>query len=253
MVDRSQSELERIQRDYERRDAIGASAVYKHTNPAFLFQVQERERLILDAVRLEGIELERAAVLDVGCGTGATLQRLADFGAARTVGVDLMEHRIAEGRNRFPTLELQQGNAAALPFADASFDVVFQFTMLSSILDAELRGAVANEMWRVTRPGGVIVSYDLRTPPAWLTTSARLLSRFGLRTTAEPAAAGTPLAGLGADELRSLFPSGSVNMRSLTLDLQVATVVRHSHLLASFLALVPFLRTHLLATIRRPG
>ncbi len=72
-----------------------------------------------------------------------------------------MEDRVAEGRKRYPALQLQVGSATELPFADGEFDLVTQFTCLSSILDDEVRLAVAREMRRVAA-GGWVLSFDMR-------------------------------------------------------------------------------------------
>ena len=56
-------------------------------------------------------------------------------------------------------------NAAELPFPDGEFDLVTHFTCLSSVLDPGLRAAIAAEMWRVVRPGGVVLSFDMRPAP----------------------------------------------------------------------------------------
>jgi SAM-dependent methyltransferase len=114
-------------------------------------------------------------VLEVGCGTGLVLMRIARF-ARRAEGVDLSPRMLERARAR--GLQVQLGDAAALPYADASFDVVCSFKVLAHVadLDASLR-----EMARVVRPGGFLV-FDLynRTSLRWL--GKRLL---GPRATSE--------------------------------------------------------------------
>ncbi len=92
-----------------------------------------------------------ARVLEVGCGTGLLLSRIAPI-ASRAVGVDLSPGMIARARDR--GLNVVRGSAVALPFADASFDVVYSFKVLAHVpdIDTALREAV-----RVTRPGGVML------------------------------------------------------------------------------------------------
>ena len=119
--------------------------------------MQSVERSLLRALAAAGVPLAGARVLDVGCGTGYFLHRLRDYGAGECHGIDLLEERVAEGRERYPALELQVGNAAELPFADGEFDLVTQFTCLSSILDDDVRLAAAQEMRRVARRRGPLV------------------------------------------------------------------------------------------------
>ena len=96
-------------------------------------------------------------VLDVGAGAGYYLHRLREFGLEDGVGVELMDERVAEARRRYPALDVRQGDASDLPFADGEFDLVTQFTVLSSILDPTLRRAVAAEMSASrARPGGSV-------------------------------------------------------------------------------------------------
>jgi ubiquinone/menaquinone biosynthesis C-methylase UbiE len=57
-----------------------------------------------------------------------------------------------------------QGNAAALSFDAATFDLILFFTVFSSVLDDSLRQDMAAEALRVLKPGGAIVWYDLRLP-----------------------------------------------------------------------------------------
>jgi ubiquinone/menaquinone biosynthesis C-methylase UbiE len=91
-------------------------------------------------------------VLEVGCGTGLVLRRVAEF-ARRAEGVDLSPGMLEVARGR--GLSVREGSALALPFDDASFDVVCAFKVLPHVPD--LSRALA-EMCRVARPGGYVVA-----------------------------------------------------------------------------------------------
>ena len=91
-------------------------------------------------------------VLEVGCGTGLILERVRGF-ATRATGIDLSAGML--GRARARGLPVVQASATALPFADASFDVVCSFKVLAHV--ADIRTALA-EMARVTRPGGYVLA-----------------------------------------------------------------------------------------------
>ncbi len=184
-------------------------------------------------------ELERTGLapdagrrlLDVGCGQGDLLARLRDRGAPADalIGVDLLPERIAAGTARFPDLDLQVADARRLPLADAAVDVVVLSTVFSSILDPDIRSRVARECLRVLRPGGAVLCYDARTPNP--------------RNDAVHA--------IGRAELRRLFPGCTVETRSLTLIPPLARRLGPAtDALYGPLSAAPFLRTHLLATIR---
>ena len=66
------------------------------------------------------------SVLDVACGTGIVARTAADLVGAdgSVVGVDLNEAMLTVARRVRPDIDWRQGDAAALPFADGSFDVV---------------------------------------------------------------------------------------------------------------------------------
>jgi len=90
-------------------------------------------------------------VLEVGCGTGLLLQRVAGFARSAT-GIDLSPGMLERARAR--GLEVVEGSATALPFADARFDVAYSFKVLSHVPELE---RALSEMLRVVRPGGHIV------------------------------------------------------------------------------------------------
>lgn len=91
------------------------------------------------------------AVLDVGCGAGQTLIAL-DLPADRVLrcGVDVDHAALALGRQLDPGLGLARARGEALPFADASFDLVLCRVAIPYM---DVPRAVA-EMARVLRPGG---------------------------------------------------------------------------------------------------
>lgn len=92
-------------------------------------------------------------VLEVGCGTGVLAREaVKQVGPqGRVAGLDLSESMLSVARRKCPDARFQQGNAMALPFGDAAFDVVASSFMLMFVPD---QVAAAREMWRVLEPGG---------------------------------------------------------------------------------------------------
>lgn len=106
-------------------------------------------------------------ILDVGCGTGYLLRRLADgqLNAADLRGVDPSTAMIgiATVTNRKSQLAFSVGTAERLPWADSSFDLVLSVTSFDHWRD-QARGLA--ECDRVLRRGGRVIVCDLFSP--WL-------------------------------------------------------------------------------------
>jgi ubiquinone/menaquinone biosynthesis C-methylase UbiE len=226
-------EVERIVTYYQHREASGFARRYSLFQPGSLFRVQRFEREVLAALNRHGFTgLSDSRILDVGCGDGSFLRRLVSWGADPKLlsGVDLLEDRVAAARRIEPCLDVRLSDATALPFEDASFDVVTQLTVFSSILDDEMRRAVAREMARVLRPGGLVVSYDFRVARD--------------RRNTRP---------LRAAELAALFPGFSVDGRRVTLIPPLTRALAgRSWLLCELLEAIPLLRTHELVLLGKP-
>jgi SAM-dependent methyltransferase len=237
-------ELERIRAAYEERDRRGGSARGGWDSPAYVVHMHELEWQLLKALREAQIDLSSSRVLDVGAGGGYLLNRLAEFGAREAVGVELVPERVEQARSHYPGIEMHCASASELPFEDDSFDVVTQFTCLSSVLDDAVRGAMANEMRRVTRRNGVIVSYDLRPSPRVL----RVLRR---RLGGPARDSATPTAALGFDALTRLFGQPE-RANAVQLNLDLAELVGGRRRLIAALRVIRPLRSHTLATFRVP-
>jgi SAM-dependent methyltransferase len=91
-----------------------------------------------------------ARTLDLGCGEGRLARDLKNLGH-QVVGIDASPTMLAAARDSDPGFETYLADAAALPFADASFDLVIAFMSLQDV--ENLEGAVA-EASRVLQPGG---------------------------------------------------------------------------------------------------
>ncbi len=113
--------------------------------------------LTVRAVAISGLR-PGALVLDIGCGTGEALRCLAETGKFRTVGIDLSNILLAEGRKRNPELILSRASGAALPFPDASMDAVLAECSLSAMEDVD---TALSECFRILKYGGLLLVHDV--------------------------------------------------------------------------------------------
>lgn len=192
------------------------------------------ERALFNAFRRVGwLDLGSCRFLDVGCGTGGTLLRWIQWGASpeNCYGIDLVPHRLEQAKQRLPeAVHLFNGDASGLPFPDHTFDVTSQMVVLSSVLDDGMQEAICREMIRVTRPAGIILSYDF-----WLNPT-------------NPATRGVRMA-----RLRELFPGCSFYTQRITLAPPIVRrLASFSPLLCRGLEGLKLLNTHYLVLIKPP-
>jgi SAM-dependent methyltransferase len=128
----------------------------EHTYP-ILYQVEQshwwhvgRRKIIGTFVEeiCSSVKDRKARILDLGCGTGANLLLLSQYGDAE--GVDISDDALAFCRER-GLQKVKSGSAEELPYEDASFDLVTALDVVEH-LDDDLAGL--KEMRRVLKPGG---------------------------------------------------------------------------------------------------
>jgi SAM-dependent methyltransferase len=97
--------------------------------------------------------------LDVGCGTGALAQRLAETGYDMT-GVDPSQGMLDVLLERAPSVTAVRGSGMALPFDDDRFELALSVATLHHIAEPEAVRKTLHEMVRVTSPGGRVLVWD---------------------------------------------------------------------------------------------
>jgi SAM-dependent methyltransferase len=184
---------------------------------------EELAQAVLDLI--PGVLENDGMLLDIGCGTGWWLERLAREGVAveRLAGVELLAERVRAARERVPGARIERADSTSLPFTDGSCSLVNLFTVLSSMSSSAEVRATLSEASRVLAPGGAVAVWEPRWP-----TPNRHTRLIRLR------------------ELRAALP-GSLSVQTITLAPPLARSV--GSLYGPLARLAP-LRSHRLAICR---
>lgn len=125
---------------------------------------RERDPRLVSAILAEHLRARSALVLDVPCGT-ARLRRAIEC-HARYCGLDVSPAMLAGARGLDPSA-LLRGDAARLPFRDASFDAVVCCRLLHHLREDAALERVLRELVRVTRALVVASFWDAASLPEW--------------------------------------------------------------------------------------
>ncbi|MCC7366439.1 MAG: class I SAM-dependent methyltransferase [Dehalococcoidia bacterium] len=203
--------------------------------PGNLLMVQERERFLLKLLRKQGVEsLDGFRAFEAGCSTGYNLRLMVQWGGRPEdmAGVDIDSAAVDYVKAHSPEIRVHAGSADAIPEPDQSFDLAMAFTLFSSVPDEDIAHGIAAELFRVTRPGGLIVVYDMKR--------------------------GNPgnkaVHPIRADDIRRWFPKCPMRVKSITLAPPIARPAgRYVPWLYGALAAIPPLRSHAMYVLRRPA
>lgn len=226
-----ESEERRIKLVYAQRQG---SFRYSWFNHAHLFRVQELERDILAVLRSRDLsQLHDKRILEIGCGQGQWLREFIKWGARpeNMTGTDILPDRVSKAKQLCPQgVQILCDNAARLLFSNASFDLVYQFTVFSSIPDMTVKEIVAREMLRVLKDGGLILWYD-----------------FFINNPSNP-----DVRGIRKREITHLFPDCRIDLHRVSLAPPLSRLLApYSWLGCYALERVQVFNTHYLGVIQR--
>jgi ubiquinone/menaquinone biosynthesis C-methylase UbiE len=172
-------------------------------------------------------------ILEIGCGNGDLLRDFINWGARpeNVLGVELLSDRVAEATRLAPkAVEIHQGNAAILSFSSATFDIVVQSTVFTSVLDPAMKRQMASEMSRVLKPDGLILWYDYHMDNP----------------------RNSDVRGVRRREIQMLFPNCDIRLQRITLAPPIArTLAPYCWTICYLLSKVPWLCTHYLGVIHK--
>lgn len=160
-------------------------SIQDKTAPRYDRQIAFFERVLFADGRQWACSQAQREVLEIAVGTG---RNLAHYPAGtRLTGIELSPEMLAIARRRAADLEidvdLRQGDAQALEFADDSFDTVVITLALCTIPDDR---AAVREIRRVLRPGGRLVLLEhVRSPALPVRAVQRLLDPLSVRFEAD--------------------------------------------------------------------
>jgi ubiquinone/menaquinone biosynthesis C-methylase UbiE len=159
---------------------------------------------------LQGSELGEH-VLELGAGPGAATDELRQR-AALVTSLEY-DHGLAArlaARMSGTNASVIQGDAATLPFPDNTFSSTIAILMLHHLRSSELQDHAFAEIYRVLRPGGVFLAFEI--PDGWLNRVGHIRSTF---VPVKPASAFARLTAAGFSKVTVDFRSGGFRIRAL--------------------------------------
>jgi len=149
---------EEINANYDKRGSkahlYGASAYTKASQ-------NEIKNTLKEALALYFDDYSSLKMLEIGAGHGTNAYLFEELGL--TLGNisfnELREERLREIHANFPNNKVYAGDAIEVKFPE-TYDIVFQSTVFTSILNDSDRKALAAKMWKLLNPGGIIIWYD---------------------------------------------------------------------------------------------
>jgi ubiquinone/menaquinone biosynthesis C-methylase UbiE len=216
------------------RERKRLSTRYSLDNPGNRFNIRFLLDRMEESLRSRFDDLSTVSLLDLGSGDLFWIEEFIRMGIRRSrcVGSDVLTWRLREGKEKGRDIGCVACSAVQLPFLPESFDIVSQFTLMTSITDEPSKEMIAAEMKRVAKPGGYILWYDFRyNNPANPHTRA-----------------------IGRSEIHRLFEGWDLDVISITLIPQIARKVPSGlSPLLNLLHRLPMLRSHYVALIGPKG
>ncbi len=222
-------EKDQMAERYERRNT---EEVQKRNSNLYFnhYAVAEKELIYAEILRKHFLNPESLRVLEIGAGSGGNLLFFKRMGVTWTnlYANELLPERLKVLKENYPNIKVFEGDASEINHEDHKFDIVFQSTVFTSILNFDFKKKVADKMWSLLKPGGIILWYDFMYDNP----------------------SNKDVKGIGKNEIRKLFSlSTEISFTKVTLAPPIGRRVKK---LYPIFNIFPFLRTHIIAVVKKP-
>lgn len=225
-----ETESQRVIERYEKRKFD--ELVNKNLSDIYFnhYVQSERELKYTEILKKRFPSLDTVKLLEIGAGTGGNLFFFKRIGLLweNLYANELLHDRIEVLKETFPKVTIYQGDASEIESnGEILFDVVFQSTVFTSLLDYDFKVKLANKMWTLVKPGGIVLWYDFM---------------FNNPKNQD-------VRGIKKAEIINLFPKADrIVFQKVTLAPPIGRKVKK---LYSLINTIPFLRTHVIAEIEK--
>lgn len=226
-MNESHTEIENIKQRYLLRRTN--ETAFKNSRKFFynFFISSERELKYIELIIQQCMDISQSKILEIGAGVGSNIFFFLrnGFQNENIYANELLEERFEILKKNFPQCNLFLGDASQMEFKEV-FDIVFQSTVFTSILDDNFKIRLAMKMFDMVKPGGMILWYDFRFDNP----------------------KNKDVKGVKKKEVKRLFAQAKkIKFYNVTLAPPIGRKIGKLYTLFNFL--FPFLRTHIVAAI----
>ena len=170
-------------------------------------------RFVASVARRYAPDLEPAAILDMGCGTGEeTLAYKREWPQAQVTGIDVARPFIrfahAHAEQAGVGVHFAEMDAGATTLPDASVDLIVSIIMFHETTAAQVHD-ILRECWRLLRPGGLVLHLDVPYQPHRMPLIKQVSNHWQVRHNGEPFWTGFAELDMAAELVRAGFDQGS--------------------------------------------
>ena len=216
---------DKIKEQYRNRDE--KTHLYNSSSSYVLFTEEERNLKIKEILRnnFNSKDFSQLTVLEVGAGHGNNHKVFVEAGIKlqNIEFNELLPERIAHLKHHFPSNFVYEGDISNINISK-KYDVVFQSTVFSSVLDDSARKKIAQTMLALLNENGIILWYDF----IFNNPNNKDVKKVSI------------------DEIKTLFPQCEFSFQKVTLAPPIGRRVGKFYNLFN----LPFLRSHILAVIK---
>ena len=226
------NEIENIKQSYNKRSNLLNR--YSLLQPDVYLKEQEKERALIKILNKKfGVHFNDKKFLEIGGGIGTNIYLFLKLGflPQNIFFNELIEERFNKAKSLLPDqVNFYYGNALDLNIEKEYFDIIYQSTVFTSILDYSFKKLLAEKLWEMIKPGGIFLWYDFIYDNPF----------------------NKDVKGVSTKEIKYLFPNGRIKYYRVTLLPQLARIVTKIHPgLYHVFNVLPFLRTHVLCWIEK--